>query len=124
MWLVFSGIINDKMLCDLLREKRTDLTFKIVVGKSFAIEQANNNVQAIKIKYKWEMISNGNQTQSQRRSLFFSKNVWFLRWGWMFLNILRISVSNVLETFSNMQLLLVLVYTHLLFPFRTNQLEA
>ena len=40
-----SGIRDDKMLRDLLKEKLDDLTFEIAVRRCLAIEQANRDVQ-------------------------------------------------------------------------------
>ena len=40
-----SGIRDDKMLRDLLKEKLDDLTFEIVVSRCLAIEQAKRDVQ-------------------------------------------------------------------------------
>ena len=57
-----SGIRDDKMLRDLLREKLNDLTFEIAVRRCLAIEQANRDVQVFQGE-------TGKKTSAQIRQL-------------------------------------------------------
>ena len=72
-----------------------------------------------------EKIYGFSQHEVNKTHSFIIEKVYFLVWSWMFLNILRLSASNVLKTISNVIVSIGIVLgVHLLFSIRTNQPEA